>query len=59
VPTPSAADLSGAVCRDFAFLADPTDEECVLMRSDPRDRSLAIRLLRELPGERLSDARLY
>ena len=59
VPTPLAASLTDAVSHDFAFLAEPTDEERVVMRSDPRDRSLAIRMLRELPGGRLADVGLY
>lgn len=59
VPTPSTEELGDAIRFRFSFLNELTDEESRLARSDERDRSLVIRLLRELPGNRLSNMGLY
>lgn len=59
IPTPTAKELCDEVRTSFAFLADLTEEERELSRSDERDRSLAIRMLQELPGGRLADQGVY
>jgi predicted nucleotidyltransferase component of viral defense system len=59
VPTPSPEKLSDSVCIGYSFLSELDEEELALSRSDERDRSLAIRMLRELPGGRLAEAGLY
>lgn len=59
VPTPSPEELSQSVKSSFAFLADLTEEEEWLSRSDERDRSLAIRLLQELPDGRFVGKGVY
>lgn len=59
VPVPSVETLSDKVRRGYSFLFDLTDEEKILAKSDERDRSLAIRLLKTLPGGRLANAGLY
>lgn len=58
-PVPSAKSLCDTVRIGFAFLEELTDDERILSRSDERDRSLAIRLIRNLPGGRLSDVKIY
>lgn len=59
VPTPKPEDLSERVRIGFAFLAGLDAQEEQLAQSDPRDRTLAIRLLEELPGGRLGGGILY
>lgn len=59
IPTPTAKELCDKVRTSFAFLADLTEEERELSRSNGRDRSLAIRMLQELPGGRLADQGVY
>ena len=59
VPTPKPEKLSECVSTEFAFLAELDAQEEQIARSDPRDRSLAIKLLEELPGGRLSGGILY
>lgn len=49
VPKPTAKELSEAVSEKFSFLAELDDDELVVARSDPRDRSLVIRMLADLP----------
>lgn len=59
VPTPDPGKLSEAVRKGFSFLSDLSDDEKEISESNPRDRALALRMLAELPGERLSDVGLY
>ena len=59
VPTPTAAALSKAVGIGYSFLADLDSDELVAARSDERDRSLVIRMLKDLSDGRLGDAGLY
>lgn len=59
VPTPKPENLSERVRIGFAFLATLDAQEEQIAQSDPRDRALAIRLLEELPGGRLSGGILY
>ena len=59
VPMPTVKDLSCVVRTSFAFLDELDEEERMLAQSDERDRSLAIRLLKNLPGNRLKDIGLY
>ena len=59
VPTPRPEELSEQVSAGFAFLAELDAQEEQLARSDPRDRSLAIKLLESLPGGRLDGGILY
>lgn len=59
VPVPKPEDLSERVRIGFAFLAELDPQEAVIAESNPRDRSLAIKLLEGLPGERLGGGILY
>lgn len=59
VPTPSSEKLCDAVRIGYSFLSDLDCDEQTLACSDERDRSLAIRLLRELPDGRLTEVSLY
>lgn len=59
VPVPTTKELCESVQASFAFLADLTEEERTLCCSDERDRSLAIKLLQNLPGQRLNGQGLY
>lgn len=59
VPAPEPETLSRKVQTGFAFLADLDDEEQVIAASNPRDRTLALRMLARLPGARLKEAGLY
>jgi predicted nucleotidyltransferase component of viral defense system len=59
VPTPSTEELCDAVRKGFAFLTDLSAAEQTLAHSDERDRSLAIRMLQELPDRRLDSVGLY
>lgn len=59
VPVPSAAELSDALRIHFRFLADLDDAERTIALAREQDRPLALRLLAELPGDRLADVGLY
>lgn len=59
VPAPKPEELSERVRVGFSFLAELDSQEEKLALSDPRDRALAIKLLKELPGGRLSKGILY
>ncbi len=59
VPTPTAAELAGAVRDHYAFLADLDDTERRLAAARGQDRPLVLRVLAELPGERLTPLGLY
>ena len=59
VATPSLDELNDSVRRGYSFLAELDSAEMVLSQSDERDRSLAIRMLKELPDGRLNEVRLY
>lgn len=59
VPTPSAKDLASTVSREYAFLANMTDEEAILSNASERDRSLAISCLQKLPGKRMAGIGIY
>lgn len=59
VPTPTAAHLSTTVRGHFAFLADLDDDERQIAKSREQDRPLALRLLADLPGNRLDGIGLY
>lgn len=59
VPVPTAKELSDEVRRSFGFLADLSEEEAALSQSDERNRSLAIKLLQNLPGCRLAQYGVY
>ena len=52
-------ELSERVRTSFAFLQELDDEERVIANASGKDRALAIRLLENLPGGRLSGAGLY
>ncbi|OJX65490.1 MAG: hypothetical protein BGO95_10505 [Micrococcales bacterium 73-13] len=59
VPIPTAAELSDALRTHFSFLADLDADEQVIAKAREHDRPLALRLLAELPGSRLTDVGLY
>ncbi|MBC7763534.1 MAG: nucleotidyl transferase AbiEii/AbiGii toxin family protein [Candidatus Saccharibacteria bacterium] len=59
VPVPTAAELSEALRTYFRFLGDLDDDERTLALAHEQDRPLALRLLTELPGARLTDVGLY
>lgn len=59
VPVLSPKELSESVRNGFSFLCELTDEEEILAKADNRDRSLAIKLLRELPGGRFAGSGAY
>jgi hypothetical protein len=59
VPTPTAAELSEAVRAHYTFLADLDEEEQIVARAKEEDRTLALRLLAELPGRQLEGIGLY
>ncbi|MBK5211571.1 MAG: nucleotidyl transferase AbiEii/AbiGii toxin family protein, partial [Coriobacteriia bacterium] len=59
VPAPSTSELCDTVRFGFAFLADMDSDEQTLAESNERDRSLAIRLLQNLPDDRLANIGLY
>lgn len=59
VPRPTAKEMSDAVRERFAFLADLGDDERIIARSDPRDRSLVIRAMSELPAPTFDCLSLY
>jgi len=53
VPTPTARELSEAVSLQFKFLENLTDDEAIIAQIREQDRSLALKMLRSLPGGRL------
>jgi len=59
VPTPSTSELSTTVSNHYSFLAELDADETRLSSALERDRQLALRLLTELPGRRLSALGLY
>lgn len=59
VPVPAAAELASTVSARYAFLADLDAEERQLAEAREQDRDLALRLLADLPGGRLTQIGLY
>lgn len=59
VPTPSLADLNDAIQAHFGFLRNLDSAERQLSEAREQDRHLALRLLTELPGARLTPLGLY
>jgi predicted nucleotidyltransferase component of viral defense system len=59
VPTPSAKELSEALQVHFGFLAELDSDEATIALAREQDRALALRLLEDLPGERLRNIGLY
>lgn len=59
VPVPTADELSEAVRHRYRFLADLDDDEWTLAAARGQDRSLALRLLSDLPDGRLKGVGLY
>lgn len=59
IPAPTAHELSDALRKHYGFLRDLDADERVLAQARERDRSLALRLLTELPGRRLVGSSLY
>lgn len=59
VPAPSLENLSKIVCDCYRFLSDLDDDERVVARSDERDRSLVIRMIKGLPDSQLNEQKLY
>lgn len=58
VPAPKFEALSAAISSSYQFLAALDADEQVLARAQQADRSLALRLLQQLPGGRLADIQL-
>ncbi len=59
VPVPTSAELASTVSTRYAFLAELDTEERHLAAAREQDRDLALRLLADLPGERLAHIGLY
>jgi len=59
VPVPSAKELSETVRTHYRFLADLDDAEKVIARADASDRSLALKMISDLPGGRMEGIGLY
>jgi len=59
VPPPTAKELSESLRLYYRFLLDLDEEECIVAQAREQDRPLVLRLLSELPGERLKDVGLY
>lgn len=59
VPTPSLADLNATIGAHFAFLRNLDTDEQQLAAVREQDRPIALRLLTELPGARLTELGIY
>ena len=59
VPTPSLDDLNATIGAHFAFLRNLDTDEQQLAAAREQDRPIALRLLTELPGSRLSELGIY
>jgi len=59
VVVPSAQELSEAVSAHYGFLGDLNPEEQVIARASEADRSLALRMLTDLPGGRMRGIGIY
>jgi len=59
IPLPNVADLSDALTSGFSFLAGMDADERTIAKGNAGDRQLALRMLRELPGKRLTDVGLF
>ena len=59
VPTPSLDDLNATIGAHFAFLRNLDQEEQQLAAAREQDRPIALRLLTDLPGGRLSELGIY
>lgn len=59
VPAPSGERLSEIVGRSYSFLLNMTADEKRLARASEKDRSLALKLLQELPGRRLHSIGIF
>ena len=53
VPAPTAEDLIKRLKDNYGFLAELDETEQMIAKSNPKDRSLVIQTLSELPGNRL------
>ena len=58
-PTPTPRELSESVTKLFGFLKDLTEDERTIAAIREQDRSLALKMLGELPGGRLRCIGLY
>lgn len=54
VPPPNLVDLSERVSSAYSFLTELDSDEQTVAAAQEKDRSLALQMLRELPGGRLS-----
>ena len=59
VPTPTAQEMIERLKKNYSFLAELDDVEQRVSMSNQKDRSLIIKLLVELPGNRMCDGLLY
>jgi len=59
IPVPTAKDLSESLSKHFKFLQNLTTDEKIIAQVREQDRSLALKMLRDLPGGRLSNIGLY
>lgn len=59
-PPPSLTDLDAEVGRNYAWLADLTEQEVMFARADARDRGAIIEAVRNMPRSAIpDDANLY
>jgi hypothetical protein len=57
---PSLTDLDAEVLRNYAWLADLTEQEAMFARADARDRGAIIEAVRNMPRSAIpDDANLY
>ena len=59
VPTPSLSNLNATIAAHFAFLRGLDEDEQRLAAAREQDRPVALRLLAELPGARLTKLGIY
>jgi hypothetical protein len=59
VPTPSVKELSSTISSHYVFLENLDNNERILADIREKDRSVALRVLAELPDHRLNGIGLY
>jgi len=59
IPAPTVNELSKTISTQFRFLRNLTDEESLIAQIRGQDRALLLKMLKKLPGSRLSGIKLY
>lgn len=59
VPRPTAQEMSDAVRKNYAFLADLDETETIIAKSDERDRAIVIGAMSELANASFDASTLY